>query len=162
MDAFIVWLKATSLSQTLGASLWVWPAAETVHFIGLTLVIGIAGFFDLRLMGFLKRVPVSAARALMPFAVFGLVLNLLSGAIFILILPEQYANSGAFWAKLAFLAVAGINALMFETMLGSRTMHLGAGQDTPPAAKVVGAVSLIAWFGVLYWGRMLPYLGDAF
>jgi hypothetical protein len=32
----------------------------------------------------------------------------------------------------------------------------------PPIAKAIGAVSLIAWLGVLYFGRMLPALGDAF
>ena len=30
---------------------WVWPLCETLHFVGLALVIGVAGFFDLRLMG---------------------------------------------------------------------------------------------------------------
>jgi hypothetical protein len=162
MDALAVWLKATALSQSLNATLWVWPACETLHFIGLTLVIGIAGFFDLRLMGFLTRVPVSAARQLMPFAMFGFLINLVTGAVFVIMLPEQYVNNGAFWAKLAFLTVAGVNALMFEVALGTRTLNLGAGEDTPAAAKAVGAISLIAWFGVLYWGRMLPYLGDAF
>jgi hypothetical protein len=41
-------------------------------------------------------------------------------------------------------------------------MNLGAGADTPRSAKIVGAVSLVSWFGVLYWGRMLPYIGNAF
>jgi hypothetical protein len=30
------------------------------------------------------------------------------------------------------------------------------------AAKAVGLASLVAWFGVLYWGRMLPFIGGAF
>jgi hypothetical protein len=35
---------------------------------------------------------------------------------------------------------------------------LGAGEDTPAAVKVVAAVSLLSWFAVLYFGRMIPYL----
>jgi len=58
MDAFVEWLKATPLSQAIVFSVWIWPACETLHFIGLTLVIGIVGFFDLRLMGFFKRISV--------------------------------------------------------------------------------------------------------
>jgi len=38
----------------------------------------------------------------------------------------------------------------------------GAGDDTPLAAKVIGLVSLGSWLGVLYFGRMLPFIGNAF
>jgi len=47
MDTFITWLQATRLSQAIVYNTWVWPACETLHFIGLALVIGIVGFFDL-------------------------------------------------------------------------------------------------------------------
>jgi hypothetical protein len=39
---------------------------------------------------------------------------------------------------------------------------MGAGEETPLTFKIVGAVSLFAWFAVLYFGRMLPYLGQAY
>jgi hypothetical protein len=39
---------------------------------------------------------------------------------------------------------------------------MGAGENTPTSFKIVGAVSLLAWLGVLYWGRMLPFIGGAF
>ena len=37
----------------------------------------------------------------------------------------------------------------------------GAGEDTPRRLKVIAAVSIVSWFMVLYWGRMLPS-GTAF
>jgi hypothetical protein len=162
MNGVVVWLESTSLSRGIVNYRWIWPVCEILHFIGLTLVIGIAGFFDLRLMGFMKRVPVSAARDLMPFAIGGFVLNLATGTIFFIGTPHQYAGNIAFWAKVFFLLLAGLNAMFFETTVGTRTMNLGAGDDTPPSAKIVGAVSLVSWLGVLYWGRMLPYIGNAF
>ncbi len=60
------------------------------------------------------------------------------------------------------LVLAGLNAMFFETGVGARTMNLGAGDDTPRSAKIAGAVSLASWLGVLYWGRMLPFIGNAF
>ena len=33
-------------------SLWGWPICESLHFLGLCLLIGAIGLFDLRLMGF--------------------------------------------------------------------------------------------------------------
>jgi hypothetical protein len=162
MNGVVVWLESTSLSRGIVNYRWIWPLCEVLHFIGLTLVIGIAGFFDLRLMGFLKRVPVSAARELMPLAIGGFVLNLTTGTIFFIGTPHQYVGNIAFWAKVFFLLLAGLNAMFFETTVGARTITLGAGDDTPRSAKIVGAVSLVSWLGVLYWGRMLPYIGNAF
>ena len=76
MDVVVAWLKGTTLSQAIVTHIWVWPLCESLHFIGLALVIGIVGFFDLRLMGFMKRVPVGAIRDLMPLAILGFGLNL--------------------------------------------------------------------------------------
>ena len=162
MDGFVAWLETTAVSRGIVDSRVIWPACEIVHFLGLTLVIGIAGFFDLRLMGFMKRVPVSAARDLMPLAIVGFLLNLTTGLTFFIGKPHQYVGNVAWWAKMFFLLLAGLNAMFFETAVGARTINLGAGADTPRAAKIVGAVSLVSWLGVLYWGRMLPYIGNAF
>jgi hypothetical protein len=35
-----------------------------------------------------------------------------------------------------------------------------AGEDAPFAAKLVAAASLFLWLGVMYWGRMLLFIGD--
>jgi hypothetical protein len=68
-----------------------------------------------------------------------------------------------FWLKIAFIALAGVNVLLFyATGLSRRVDEVGAGEDVPGAARVVAAASLFLWFGVLYWGRMLPFLGGAF
>jgi hypothetical protein len=48
--------------------------------------------------------------------------------------------------------------MLFETRFSERLMALPADADMPLSAKVIGAVSLISWFAVLYFGRMLPYL----
>lgn len=121
---------------------WIWPAAETIHFIGLALVLGIAGFFDARLMGFFRHVPVRAAHGLMPYAMFGFLLNLVTGLTFFIGHPEQYVHNVAWWFKVGCLALAGVNALVFEWTVSARTLPLGAGEDTPPAAKAIGAISL--------------------
>lgn len=162
MDAFVAWLESTSFSRAIVHYRWVWPLCETLHFVGLSLVIGIAGFFDLRLMGFLRRVPFRAARELLPIALFGFLLNLVTGTAFFIGAPHQYVRNVAWWAKVVFLVLAGANALLFELVVGPRMMNLGDGDDTPAAAKAVGAVSLISWLGVVYWGRMLPFIGNAF
>jgi len=140
----------------------VWPVCETIHFIGLAMVVGVAGFFDLRLLGLFNRIPVSACKEFMPWAMVGFALNLISGLIFLMIFPAQYAYSQTWWFKVMFLVIAGANALVFETKMGERMAALRPGEESPVAFRVVGAVSLVSWFFVLYFGRMLPYLGSAY
>ena len=162
MDVFVHWLRATPASEWINRSTWIWPLCESLHFMGLSLLVGITGFFDLRLMGFFRRVSVSAARDLMPFALIGFAINVVTGLVFLTGLPEQYARNPVWWYKVGFLMLAGLNALFYETRLSARVLALDPDGDTPRAAKVIGLVSLISWFAVLYCGRMLALIGDAF
>lgn len=159
MDPFSAWLEATRISTTMRNMTWLWPACESIHFIGLALLIGGAGYFDLRLLGFMKRVPVPAAKAFMPWAISGFAMNFVTGTAFFVMAPHMYVPSAAWWAKVFFIVVAGLNAMLFETTLGTRVMLLGPNENTPTSFKIVGGVSLFAWFAVLFFGRMLPYIG---
>jgi hypothetical protein len=160
-DAFVGWLGATRISHFINAHPWIWPTCESFHFMGLSLLIGVAGFFDLRLLGFMKRVPIAAIKGLMPWAIVGFTVNLVTGMVFFVAAPHQYVTNVAWWAKVFFLLVAGLNAMFFETTLGDRVLTLGPDDETPLSFKVVAALSLISWIAVLYFGRMLPFIGDA-
>ena len=162
MDTFVQWVQATPVSVWINQSTWIWPLCETLHFIGLSLLLGITGFFDLRLMGFFRRISVGAARDLMPLALAGFAINLITGAVFLIGLPGQYAHNPLWWTKLGAIMLAGLNAWWYETKLSATVLALEPGADTPRAVKIIGLVSLVAWFTVLYCGRMLPFLGDAF
>ena len=160
MNSFLVWLTATPLSQLLQAQIpWVWPLSETLHFLGLSLFAGIVGFFDLRLVGVIKRVSVRAVADLLPWAKAGFALNLFTGMVFLITQPGQYAASSAFLAKAAFLLIAGLNIVIFEIAFKKKAYAVEAGEDTPLFCKIFGGVSLVAWSGVLFFGRMLPYIG---
>ena len=157
---FASWLHKTSFSVALQAqSPWLWPTCEAIHFAGLALLLGVAGMFDLRLMGFMPRVPIRVVKGFMPWAMVGFALNLLTGMIFVVSEPAQYFGNPTWWLKVAFLVIAGANALIFETTFGREALALPPGVDTPLPYKVIAAVSLISWFGVLWAGRMLPFLG---
>jgi len=159
MNDMVTWLAATWISSHLRDLKWLWPTCETLHFVGLSLLVGGAGLFDLRLMGWMRQVSVKSLKAFMPFAIAGFAINLITGVIFFIVSPAQYAFSIVWYTKLLFIVIAGLNAMLFETTLGTRVLTLGPDEDTPLSFKLVGAVSLFSWFAVLYCGRMLPYLG---
>ena len=161
-EAIVVFLKSTWISHAMTTSQWAWPIGETFHFIGLALLIGGAGLIDLRLMGVLKSVPVSAVMQMRKWAAIGIAINVVTGVLFLIGAPDQYINNPAWYGKLLFLLVAIVNVVIFETTQGERMLRLPAGEKTPPSFKLAGAVSMASWFLVLYFGRMLPFLGNAF
>ena len=161
-DPLVLWLKTTSISQTMTMTPYVWPVCEMLHFIGLALLVGGAGAIDLRLMGFLRAVPVAAVMQLRKWAALGVVINVITGVLFFVGSPEQYIDNTAWYFKLLFLFVAFANVAIFETTQGKRMLTLPAGAHTPVSFKLAGAVSMGSWFLVLYFGRMLPFIGNAF
>jgi hypothetical protein len=162
LHAFAVWLNGTSLSWFVTHYPWVWPAAETLHFVGLSLLVGIAGLFDLRLIGFFRSLPIGPLHKMMRWAIAGFILNLATGFMFFAGDPFQYLDNVAFRYKMLFVALAGANAMLFEFVVSKQTLVVGAGQNAPTLARIIGAASLLSWLSVLYWGRMLAFIGNAF
>jgi hypothetical protein len=157
------WLTATSLSAFVNNHAWVWPACESLHFVGLALLIGNVGLLDLRLLGFEKRLPIMAVNRFVRWGVLGFAINLVTGIFFFAGNPAQYIHNIAFGWKVAFMALAGVNVLVFYATGMARVVKaLGPGDDAPVLVKVIAATSLVLWIGVMYMGRMLPYIGNSF
>ena len=71
------------------------------------------------------------------------------------------ARAAALILSAAILVVlAGINVLYF--MLFDKAWKVGEGEDAPMSSKFVAATSIILWVGILYYGNMLPFLGNSF
>ena len=162
MESFAIWLKETQVSWYVNNTAWVWPACETLHFIGMALLIGCVGILDLRVLGVGKQIPVRPLHRLIPYGIAGFVINLITGIVFFTGVPDQYMYNVAFIAKMSLVVIAGLNVLVFYGTVYRATEDLGPGDDAPLKAKIAAAVSLIAWFGVMYFGRMLPFIGNAF
>jgi hypothetical protein len=95
----------------------------------------------------------------MPVAIVSFVINLITGLGFLFGDPYTYAANYAFWVKMGLILLAGINFLVYFTKVEPVVVKLGPTDPTPPIAKLVGTLSLVFWFGVLSYGRLLPYLG---
>ena len=145
---------------------WAWPLCESLHFIGMAMLVGVAGVIDLRLLGMAKGLPLAPLQRLMPWAALGFAINLITGFVFIAGNPRQYIGpplSLSFAAKMLFILLAGLNVLLFYiTGLKRLVDRVEAGHDAPLGAKVSAAVSLFLWVGVMYWGRMLQFFGKSF
>ncbi len=139
---------------------WLWPASETIHFVGLCLLFVVVLIVDLRVLGLAKGLSFAAVYQLLPLGMLGFVLNLVTGMLFFLASPGQYTNNAEFHRKLLFIVLAGINVLYF--MIVDETWVVGPNEDAPLRSKVAAVVAIYLWIGILYYGNMLPFLGNSF
>ncbi len=156
------WVRAAWLHQFILGHAKAWPVLETLHYFGLSLVLGTICLFDLRVLGFAKPVPVMALHRLVPLGVAGFLLNLATGICFFFGYPDQYAYNNAFRLKLALMAVAGANIALFYGSVFGGLKTVAPGAEAPRAAKLLTAVSLLCWIGVLVCGRLLTFFRPPF
>jgi len=162
MEPWEVWVRGTWLHQFMLDNYWLWPVCESLHFIGLSLLIGAVGLFDLRVLGMAKAIAPAALHKLVPAGVAGYLLNLFTGITFFFAFPEQYAYNRAFHFKLAFMAVAGVNVLLFYGSAFRGVRALPAGADAALRAKLFAGISLAMWVGVMTAGRLLTFFRPPF
>jgi hypothetical protein len=162
MDEFQLWLKSTAVAHWMVEGRFTWATVESLHFLGLSLLIGTVGLFDLRLLGVAKKVPISALHRLVPFGVFGYFINVITGFSFVAAEPDQYLFNPAFQTKMLFMATAGINVLVFYSTMYRRVRETGPGFDAPLFAKIIGGTSLVCWVGVMSCGRLITFFRPPF
>jgi hypothetical protein len=153
-----------ALGRTVGSFVtetpWMWPTCETLHFVGLSLLLGVVFLVDLRVLGFMKGVSFASLHRLLPWAAVGFGINIFTGMLFFVGIPGQYIHNPAFYWKVGLVMLAGLNALYFTVL--DEPWELGPGEDASMTAKFAAASAVILWVAVMYCGSMLPFLGNAF
>lgn len=157
IEDFEMWARATEWGAFARSSKWIWATTETLHFIGLSLLIGTVGLFDLRLLGVAKAIPAAAIHRLIPFGIAGYAINLVTGSLFLFAYPDQYLYNRAFQFKMAFMALAGINILFFYSAAFAEAKALLANEDASLKLRIIAGVSFFAWIAVLTCGRLLTF-----
>jgi hypothetical protein len=143
-----------------GGQTWVWPACETLHFIGLCMLFMVVLILDLRMLGMAKRISFAAVYQLLPIGMLGFGINLVTGMLFFIGVPGQYVHNVTFFWKIAFVLLGGLNVLYF--ILDDEPWTVGPGDEAPLVAKVAAASAMFIWSAVLFCGHMLPFIGNAF
>lgn len=153
---------ARELSVNFKSLPWGWAAFETMHFIGLVLIIGVTLVLNLRLLGFMKGVAFADLHRLLPWAIAGFAVNTLTGMVFFASSPSNYvpASIELLLYKLFFILMAGVNALYFTVL--DDAWKVRAGEDAPGQVKAMAATAIFLWVAVIYCGSMLPFIGGAF
>ena len=158
-ESLVQAIEGGAINTWVLSTYWLWPFLEILHFIGLSLLLGSILVVDLRLAGLLRQIDLKSTHRLLPWAVVGFVMNLVSGFLFFMGDPGRYSINIGFQIKMVLVLIAGLNVLIFALKINPQIESWDPHADTTGLAKTVAWLSLVSWTGVLLLGRLIPYIG---
>src|SRR6185312_4937718 len=144
---FAKWSEATPLGRVIRNSEYAFPMIEFVHLAALAVIGGAVLVVDMRLLGMgLKKSSVAQlAKDAQPYVTGSLIVMILTGiALYSSEATKCYA-SFAFWIKMVSLLLAMIFTYTVKKHAAAKDLE----------NKMVGALSILLWFGVAWGGRWI-------
>jgi hypothetical protein len=153
------WLYDSQVGTALRESQYMFPIVEGIHVLALGASVGLVLWIDLRFVG-AAMTGEPAGDVIQPLRrpmLAGFAVMAVSGSLLFWSEAARLYPSTTFRFKLAFLAVAGINALTFEVRERRRGLVAAGAGPLPGYAKAAGWISLICWTAVILFGRWTAY-----
>ena len=153
MLPFYVWADNSQVGQWMRGNSWAFPSVETVHILALAAMLGTLFLIDLRLMGIAARglTPSHMHRQLKSFFNWGLLVMLVTGFLLFLSEALKAYDNDAFRPKMITLMMA----IVFHYTVHKKAVESGT---SAVWRKLVGALSVVLWFGVGAFGRAIGFL----
>ena len=131
---------------------WLYAGVNTVHVLGIALLVGAIVVLDLRLLGAWRAVPVAAlAWPATTVAGTGLALALVTGAALFTVQAEDYAANPFLYVKFGAILLGLVNLAALRWAGGWRD------GKRPVYAALAGGLSLLSWLVALVAGRLMAY-----
>jgi len=155
--AFLEWLQFSPLGSFVAETLWAYPLFETLHTLGMALLLGSLGLIDLRILGYKPELPIAGTLDLLPLAWIGFTVNLISGLALFVSDAVYFWESTTFRIKLVLILLAGINVFILSQSV-FREARLGGAVAPTSRHRLLAGSSLAFWIGAIIAGRLIAYL----
>lgn len=153
------WLQHRPFAVNIAESTWMFPTLETLHVLAVSVVVGSVALMDLRLLGVLGRErPISqviAASWKWTWIAFAFALT--AGGLLFCSKASTYFVNVPFRLKIASLAVAGVNMLVFHAVTARGMPQWDVGATPPAAARLAAGLSLVLWIIMVASGRWIGF-----
>jgi uncharacterized membrane protein len=163
---FCNWIENSPLGAGIKNSIWIFPVVESIHILGIVLLVFTVALVDLRVPGWaspggdlMRRRPLrEIAGNLLPWMWRAVAIVIVTG---ILLFSSEAASkcyeSKAFYIKMILILVAVVNAAASHYTVRRHAPEWDRRALTPLHAKLMAILSLTAWAGVVFAGRGIAY-----
>jgi hypothetical protein len=159
MLSLFQWIQSIGFLSAIRESAMVYPVIMTTHLSCIAVFGGMILMTDMRLLGLglTKYTVTEVVDALRPWKRIGGVIMITMGLLLGASEAEKYYHNPYFWAKMTFLLLVGVHALIFRPMVYNQTAEIDKAPRLPGRAKAAAILSLVIWTGVLTMGRLIGY-----
>jgi hypothetical protein len=155
---FALWLASTPPSVFIQEhNAWAIPAIQSVHIVGIALVMGSVLMIDLRILGlaWTDQTLRQTSSRFGPWLTGSLWLLLVTGLLMVVGEPVRELVTFSFWLKMALVAAGTVVAVAFQRAL----RRDGRFENTAPSGsmKTLAVVTFLVWICVIFLGRLIAY-----
>jgi hypothetical protein len=157
---FLRWLEKTDIAIFVSQSRGGFSGLLMLHVAAAVIVFGMIFIVDLRLMGIASKncSVTDLCREVLPWTWVAFIISAITGVMLFTGQPVKYWANYAFQAKVALLALAGVNMLVFQLLTIRGVSKWNRATRLPAAAKIAGAISLTCWIAVVAYGRWTAFV----
>ena len=155
---FLYWLQNTPVAIFVAEVLWAYPLLETLHTLGMAMLLGTLGLINLRILGYKAALSLIGTRDLLPVAWIGFTVNAASGLLLFTSDAATFFVSNTFRVKILLIILAGINAAILSRRIYGADLQVdsvSAGGDA--TNRLLAGSSLVFWVVAVICGRIYAY-----
>lgn len=160
MRDFALWLAATSPSVFIQEhNTWAIPAIQSIHIVGIAMVVGSVLMIDLRILGltWTDQTLRQTTDRFGPWLTGSLWLLLATGVLMVIGEPVRELVTLSFWLKMTLVALGAAVAVFFQRTL---RIHERQWEDTlvhRAAIKGLAVGTFLIWMAIIVLGRLIAY-----
>jgi uncharacterized membrane protein len=149
------WLEYSAIGEFVRQ---VYPWIEAIHILSFSLLFGCITVFDLRLLGYYRRLSITdGVRYLLGLAQLSFLAVAISGFLLFAAQPTVLVTNLAFRFKLSLLAIALLNAAVFHWQFSLYFKHRRKNKRGL-FFQTIAILSLLMWTGIVICGRLIAYV----
>ena len=160
MKEFADWLSKTSLSVLIQShEKWVIPIIQTIHIIGIGIVLACVLMLTLRVLGFAgaDRTLLQTQQRFGPWLTGALLLLLATGLALVVGEPARELLAFSFWLKMILVACGASLSLWFQRSVRMNEQVWETGLVDRILVRMLAAVAVLIWIAIIFLGRFIAY-----
>jgi hypothetical protein len=160
LKQFAKWLSTTFLSVFIQRhNSWVIPTIQTIHIVGIGVVLGSVFMIDLRVLGWagMDQTLRQTTTRFGPWLTAALYVQLATGVLMVIGEPVRELVTFSFWLKMIFVAVGTLIAAIFQIRLRKREQKWEEILVNRRSIKFLAVLTFLIWVCIIILGRLIAY-----
>jgi hypothetical protein len=160
LKQFAEWLSTTFPSVLIqDHNAWVIPAIQSIHIVGIAIVLGSVFMIDLRILGWawMDQTLRQTTSRFGPWLTGALCLMLATGILMVIGEPVRELVTISFWLKMFLIAVGTLIAAIFRITLRKHEQQWEETLVNRGSVKFLAILTFLVWTCITVLGRLIAY-----